>query len=401
MGSWNGIAMLAPLAPLLGQAGAWLIAALWLFRVVLAHRGLPTVPDLLEARYDQEPAGEPSLAVIVPACNEQPSIRACLQSLVDQDYRNLQVIAVDDRSTDRTGAMIDELAAQHPDRLLGLHIVDLPKQWLGKTHAMAVAARASDSDWFLFTDGDVLFRNDSLRRALAYAVATDADHLVLAPTTIIRRWDEAALLAFFQIFGLWVVRPWRVADPRSRDAIGIGAFNLVRRSAYQRIGGFESLRMAVVEDLGLGSRVKAAGLRQRMAFGRGLVQVHWAAGADGLIRTLTKNMFAAFNFQPARLFLACLWLAAFGVAPFVCVWRPRLWLPGLLAIAAMAYGYYLLKRRSGLPVAHVVLAPLAATALIYALQRSMWSTLRQGGIFWRGTFYSLRELRANQPGRPF
>src|SRR4029077_19456587 len=142
--------------------------------------------------------------------------------------------------------IIDTIASEHPDKLRALHVTELPPGWLGKTHAMAPGARPPPPDYLLFPDADVLFRADAIRRALAHAVATNADHLVTMPTTLIHRWDEAAILGFFQIFALCGARPWRVSNPESkRDALGIGAFNLLTRSAYLQIGGFETLRMEI------------------------------------------------------------------------------------------------------------------------------------------------------------
>ena len=251
---------------------------------------------------------------------------------------------------------------------------------LAADHALA---SLHPPDFLLFTDADVLFRPDALRRALAYAVESEADHLVLPPTTLIRRWDEAALLGLFQIFGLWAARPWRVADPKART------------SAYRRVGGFEALRMEIIEDLGLGRRVKAAGLRQRVAFGRGLVSVHWASGTRGLVNVVTKNIFSGFRFHASLLLGACGWLAVFNVLPFVALWFRPVTIPALVTIASMALGYVLLGRPSGISAWNVLLAPFAASAYIYALQRSMIVTLYQGGVLWRGTFYSLAELRKN------
>lgn len=373
------------------QVLAWLIAAAWIFRIAEGTRGLPTIPDLLLPQHDLTPTV--SVTVIVPARNEQAEIGNCLQSLLDQDYPHLQIVAVDDRSTDQTGAIMDSLGGS---RLRILHITELPPEWLGKTHAMAVAARDVTSDFILFTDGDILFRPDAIRRALANAVATEADHFVLVPTTIIRRWDEAALLAFFQIFGLWAARPWKVADPRAQqDAIGIGAFNLLRRTAYEQIGTFAALRMEIVEDLALARRVKRAGLRQRIAFGRGMVNVHWAAGVPGLINVMTKNIFSAFHYNPLLLLIGCSWLTVFCVAPFFAWVVPTLTLPALITMAAIAGGYRLMSRPSGLSPWNALLAPAAAATFIFALLRSMVTTLRQGGVIWRGTFYPLAALRRN------
>ncbi len=382
---------------LLVQVAAWLVAAAWVARTVEAIRGLPTVPDLLLLR-DEEIRGEqPPVAVIVPARNEERDIRACLRSLLAQDLPGLRIVAVNDRSTDQTGSAMDSLAAEHPGRLQVLHVTDLPAGWLGKTHAMALAAeRALDggADFLLFTDADILFREDALRRALALTVAEGADHLVVAPTTIIRRWDEAALLSFFQILGFWAVRPWKVADPRAlRDAIGVGAFNLLRASAYRHLGGFKALQMEIVEDLALGRAVKLAGLRQRFAFGRGLVRVHWASGVNGIVNVMTKNIFAATGYRIWLLLLGCLWLYGFCIQPFFAVWTHSLRAPAGVTLAAIAVTYAGLSRYSTLRFRNVVFAPFAAAVFLYALLRSMTTTLVQGGVLWRGTFYPLADLR--------
>ena len=381
---------------LAAQLAAWLVALMWLGKSFAATRGLPRIPDLLQPVNDISPAGAPSITVIVPARNEAADIAATLESLLSQDYPNLQIIAVNDRSTDQTGDLITALADQHPEQLRALHIAELPPGWLGKTHAMALAARQAPTDYLLFTDGDVLFRSDAIRLSLANAVATHADHLITIPTTIIKRWDEAAILAFFQIFGLWGARPWRIADPKAkRDALGIGAFNLLRREAYLEIGGFEALRMEIVEDLGLGRRIKRAGLAQRIAFGRGLVRVHWASGVNGLVNVMTKNLFSAFRFYVWLALLACLWLLVFCVAPVgLLFWSPTR-IPAVFTFAAILWAYRLLGRLSGLSSWNVFALPFSAIIFAFALLRSMFTTLKQGGVIWRGTFYPLGELRKN------
>jgi len=385
---------------------AWVVALLWVWRAAEFAMGLPHVPDLLAPEYDAAPTTGPSITVVVPALNEEAHIAACLESLIAQEYRSLRIIAVNDRSTDGTGAVMESLAAKYPDRLRVLHVTELPQGWLGKTHAMALAANESavdseagkGSDYLLFTDADVVFRPDALRRTMAFVVASAADHMVTVPTLVLKRWDETALLGFFQVCALWASRPWRVPDPKAkRDAVGVGAFNLLRRSAYEHVGGFEALRLEIVEDLGIARRIKRAGLAQRIAFGRGLVRVHWAAGAMGIVEVLTKNMFSAFGFRILLLLGACGWLMAFCVLPAVglaaAFWLPALLLPGLIALVEVAVAYRTVGRHSGISTWFAVLSPLAALLLIYTLLRSMFTTLRRGGVTWRGTFYSLAELR--------
>jgi GT2 family glycosyltransferase len=382
------------------QVLSWLIAASWAVKVVAAARGLPQVPNLLVPGYDRQPAGLPRITVIVPARNEAANIRACIDSLLAQDYAALHIIAVDDRSSDTTGIILDELAAARLSQLQAMRITHLPPNWLGKTHAMAAAAQLAietqQPDFLLFTDADILYRPDALRRALVEATRSEADHLVLMPTFLVRRWDEAVILGFFQILGLWGPRPWRVANPRAmRDAIGVGAFNMVRTTAYEALGGFEAQPMAILEDLTLGRRVKLASLRQRMAFGRGLVSVHWAAGALGVVGVMTKNIFSLFNFHASLLLVACLWMALFCLGPVAALAYAPTRLPGLLALAAVVAGYRLYSRRSGIAVWTAALFPFGALLFLYALVRSMAVTLARGGVTWRGTFYPLADLRRN------
>jgi hypothetical protein len=261
---------------------------------------------------------------------------------------------------------------------------------------MALAAHQAPTDYLLFTDADVLFHPTAIRLALANAVVTNADHLITVPTTIIHRWDEGAILGFFQTFSLWAARPWRIADPKAKhDVIGIGAFNLLRREAYLEIGGFESLRMEVIEDIGLGRRIKRAGLAQRIAFGRGLVSLHWASGVNGLISVMTKNLWAAFRFYISLALLGCLWLFAFCVAPAIGLFFAPTRIPAILTFAAIVYAYRLLNHHSGISTWNAFFFPFSALVFIFTLLRSMLITLKQGGILWRGTFYSLTELRKN------
>jgi glycosyltransferase involved in cell wall biosynthesis len=379
------------------QTLSWLLPVAWLFKFLETALGLPTVPNLLQSEYDRAPAGDPSLTVIVPARNEAANVGACLESLLAQDYANLRILAVDDRSTDETGAIMEALAAENPARLAVLHIAELPKGWLGKTHAMATAAKEAIAEnapaYLLFTDGDIHFAPTILRRALAQVTAQDADHFVVMPTTLARSPGEAMLLSFFQVMSLWGFRPWRAGRPGRRDAIGVGAFNLIRTSAYLQLGGFDAIAMEIVEDLTLGRRVKDAGLRQRVAFAPGAVAVHWASGIFGILHGLTKNLFAVFGFRPERLLTAAAGFGLICLAPFVLLATPGMRAQGALALAAVAGIYFLFRRISRISPWYAVLFPVSAALILYSMLRSMVVTLKNGGVEWRGTFYPLRELR--------
>ena len=219
------------------------------------------------------------------------------------DYSNYEIVAVNDRSTDGTGQIMDEVATADagegpaPHGLKVIHISELPAGWLGKTHAMWLAGQQATGDWLLFTDADVLFKPDSLRRAVAYAEAERADHVVLFPRMIMKRVGERMMIAFFQALFVFGHRPWKVADPKARDHMGVGAFNMVRRSVYDAVGTYRALRMEVLDDMKLGKVVKNAGFAQRNVSGEDLISLHWAKGAFGIVNNLTKNFFAVLSFQ--------------------------------------------------------------------------------------------------------
>jgi glycosyltransferase involved in cell wall biosynthesis len=379
---------------------AWLLAVAWLWKAVTAALGLPRIPNLLESKFDLAPGGDPAITVIVPARNEQDALPACLKSLIEQDYANLKILAVDDRSTDATGAIIDALAARYPDRLRALHVKTLPDNWLGKPHAMAMAARDAIAidrpDYLLFTDADVFFEPQAIRRSLADAVATDADHFVTFPTPLIKSIGEGMLLGYLGVMGLWATRPWKASDPKAmRDSIGIGAFNLLRTEAYENLGGFESLRMEILEDLMLARRVKLAGLRQRVAIAPGMVTLHWAAGAWGVVHVMTKNLFAVFRFRIALALAACAWLAVLCLGPIVFVVFRQTRFPAVLTLIAIAVLYRLSARHSKISPWYAMLFPAGAALFLYSLLQSALTTLRAGGVTWRGTFYPLNKLRKN------
>ena len=371
-----------------------LLALTWLWRGLEVAFGMRRVAELTEPRWDQHPSSR--VTVVVPAKDEAESIEQCLSSLLALEYENFEIVAIDDRSRDRTGEIMDRLAGQHPDRLKVIHVNEIPTQWLGKTHAMWKGAEAASSDWILFTDGDVLFRPDSLRRAVAYAEQTGADHLVLFPTLIMNDFGERMMLSSFQaMFSLWQ-RPWKVQDPKSRDYVGAGAFGLIRREAYQEIGTYESLRLEVLDDMMLGKAVKHHGLIQHCVFGRDLIRLRWAKGALGVVNNLTKNLFSLLQFNWPRALIAAFVLAVFNLGiPAGIVLAPGLTRIGfVIAFAIVASLYWGMSRRVDLSPGYFLLYPVAAALFIFAILRSTIVTLWQGGIVWRGTKYPLEQLRS-------
>jgi glycosyltransferase involved in cell wall biosynthesis len=411
------------------------LALIWLSRVIDAGLGVRRLADISEPEWDRKPLSTGNrVAIIVPARNEEDSIEQALHRLLALDYANYEVIAVNDRSTDQTGKIMDEVSVSSQNRLSSknrswddgrpqlalseaegstpdpstspadpsspdlkvVHITELPAGWMGKAHAMYTAAKsATDADWLLFTDADVMFRPDCLRRAMAYAEAENPDHLVVLPHVIMKQPGEKMMLSFFQVLFAFGHRPWKVADPKTKDHIGVGAFNLVRRSTYESVGTYERLRFEVVDDMKLGKVIKNAGFRQRVVFGDNLIEIRWARGARGVINNLTKNFFAVLSFQIWRALLACAAMAILNLLPFIGVLLAPGWARGpyALALGSMFLLYTGLWRQVEIRPWYFLLHPVSTVLFIYTMLRSMMFTLWQGGVEWRGTLYPLDELR--------
>jgi len=390
-----------------------ILALAWFSRIVDAAIGMPSVADISKPEWNRNPVaagGNPRVSLIVPARNEEDDIEQSLTRLLELDYDNYEVIAVNDRSTDRTGEIMERMAQgrnvlnphfSQRTREMGhpvlrvIHHQELPAGWLGKTHAMWTATNAAQGAWLLFTDADVQFKPDSVRRAMAYAEAEKADHVVLFPQMIMKRPGEYMMIAFFQTMFVFGHRPWKVADPKSRDHMGVGAFNLIRRSVYESVGTYEALRMEVLDDMKLGKVVKNGGFAQRNVFGGDLISIRWANGALGVVNNLTKNFFAVLSFQWPRTLISAFGLAFLNLMPFLGVWLTHGWerVPYAVALGSMFLIYLGMSIRSGVPAYYFLLHPVSTFLFIYTLLRSMFHALWNDGIIWRGTRYPLEELR--------
>jgi hypothetical protein len=380
-----------------------LLALIWLVPALQLALHFSEVADLTQPEWNPpRDTALPSLTIVVPARNEEAEIEAALRSLLQLNYPQYQVVAVDDRSTDQTGAIMERLAAEPSSagKLRVLHVRDLPSGWLGKVHAMWLGSQTSatqqtSSDWLLFTDADCVFHPDSLRRAMHYATKTSTDHLVLFPTAHMKTLGESMMIGFPQVMSSFAMRPWKVRDPKARDHIGVGAFNLLRRSAYDAIGTYEKLRLEVVDDLTLGETIKKAGLRQDVVFGRDLVSLRWAVGAAGVVANLEKNLFAFLKFRVSLVLAVCALTFFLCVFPFLGVILAHGWAKASFAaaVALIALVYTLSGRLMGTSALLFLTCPIAALVFEFAALQSAFLALRDGAITWRGTKYSLEELK--------
>lgn len=372
--------------PLVSLFAIWHVIGLFRHR-----RGAPRLADLPD---DAPAGGWPTLAVIFAARDEAQGVERATRSLLAQDYPGLQVIAVDDRSADGTGAILDQLAAVDA-RLRVRHVTELPAGWLGKNNALHVAAQSTDADWLLFTDADVVFAPGSLRRAIAEAIRTGAHHVTVIPQVPTEGPGERLFMSMFLLMFSFHAPHWRVHNPRTGTHLGIGAFNMVRASVYRAIGGFGGLRLTVDEDVRLGRVLKTAGFRTRVLLGGDTVSVRWQFGLGGMIRGMEKNFFAAADFRVVQAAAGGVALLVVGAAPHVGLFIGPWWSRAICAagVAAVCAIVAAAGRQNGMAWYYGLTMPVSAGLVVFSLVRSTWFTLLRGGVSWRKHHYPLAALR--------
>lgn len=380
---------------------AILTLSYWIAMSIESKRGLPLIQELpLTTKLKDEPF----VSIIVAAKEEEDSIEQTVQHLLAQDYDNMELIVINDRSNDQTGQKLEELKAWSANReklnkrIQVIHITHLPEGWLGKNHALYQGYLQAKGKYLLFTDADVLYGKNTLSSAIHYMRSKHLDHLTLAPAmTANSFWLRSFVHLFLFSFGLFM-KPWQAnRDDQRKEGMGIGAFNLITRSAYEQIGTHKRFALRPDDDLKLGREAKKAGLKQRILTGLQHLQVEWYPDLPSAIEGLEKNTFVGLHYR--------LWMvivAVFGqffalFFPFIAVW---LFYGDWKAILYL----FSLSIMIGLYIAHirkmttdwgyeVLVLPITVLIFIYTLLRSTYLTLKQGGIYWRGTFYSLQDLK--------
>ena len=339
----------------------------------------------------------PKVSVLIPARNEERNIREALQSVLQQDYPDLEFIVVNDRSTDRTGAILSEIAVADP-RLRVIEITELPSGWLGKNFALFRASEEARGELLLFMDADIVMDASAISRAVRYCSERHLDHLAIMPAVIMPGVLLRMFTSSFGIFFAAYARPWKAKDPKSKAYIGIGAFNMVRATAYRAAGTHRAIAMRPDDDMKLGKLLKRQGYRQEMVVGAPLLSVEWYASLREVIDGLMKNTFAGVEYSVSASIASGIVIFAMHVWPFVAllITHGLLWWLNLAIVLGLLVGIAASNRYHGLPSWYSIGHPLCSVLFVYILWKSTAITLWNDGIRWRGTHYPLALLKANK-----
>lgn len=354
---------------------------------------LPSLEKLREQQTRANAANSlnQKVSIVLAARDEAERVEQTIRRLLAQTGVSFEIIVVDDRSTDGTGAVLEKLARED-SRIRSVRVDVLPEGWLGKCHACHVGAQQASSEWILFTDADCWTKPDVVHRALCVAEIEQAQHVALTPgvapeTSPAMAWHLSFLLS---IVG-WIAA---VNRNRPRAYIGIGAFNLVSAKTYRAFGGYETLRLAVLDDVKLGLLVRRAGDRTRAFIGGDDVECHWGTSVRQMIKIMEKNYFAAVEYYTVAGIVAGLGgLLVWISVPIAAISGKTSAMLAMVAFLTLIIPTVILAQRLRWPIIGALMMPLVFPALAYAVLNSTLVTLRNRGIRWRGTFYSLEALR--------
>ena len=364
------------------------------------------------------PANAPLISVCVPARNEERNIRACVEAILAQDYPNFEIIVLEDRSTDRTGAILRDLSPGSdslPSKLKkhtpagrsSLQIVqgaDLPNGWAGKPHALFQAAQAARGEWLCFVDADTFLSPNTLSACYAKAVETKADMFTILTFQVMGSFWEKVVMPIVMSALSVGFSPRKVNDPSTRDAIANGQFILIKRSVYDAIGGHERVKDQIVEDKAISEQVKWNGHRLIVANGYSVARTRMYTSLPEMWEGWTKNIYLGLSDRPSLMLLGAFGAFILVVAAFVLPLWPLFGLylyfhgGGLFAIGVVLESVILwmmiLYTRARVAIGmgisgwYAVTTPLGAAMFAAMMLTSAWKVISGQGVTWKGRVYS-------------
>lgn len=356
------------------------------------RRGVPILAEL----HPPAPSAWPKLSIIVPARDEAGGIEAALRSKLALTYPDVEVIAVDDRSADETGAIIDRLAAEDP-RLTAVHVRELPEGWLGKLHALHQGLERATGEWVLLSDADVHLAPSAMSEVIAAAEAEAADMVAVFPKMhAVSPWVDSALssvLLFLSLGG----RVWSANDDRAPIGLGVGAFNLVRRRALVSTDALTVLKMEIADDAALGALIKSKGLRTRFYAGRERVHLVFMDSIGAMARSADKGGgMVGYDLWQALLFAPLPALLFVGLPTAGLFLGGTHALLGAATLLILTVAHVAISTHYAAPLQGAIFWPLGQILNGAIALRTGVRTFRHQGVYWRGTFYPRHLLEAGR-----
>jgi cellulose synthase/poly-beta-1,6-N-acetylglucosamine synthase-like glycosyltransferase len=385
-------------AILLSVSVAWmfLIKSMW-----VTFRDSPFLD-----KYNSKPHNTPKVSVILPARNEEMFIEKCINSLLDQDYKNYEIVAIDDMSDDNTVEMIKEIAKKNP-KVIHVQAAPKPEKWIGKNWACIEGFKASSGEMLLFTDADTVHTKKTISLAVDHLLSEELDALTVVPKMLCLDWWTKITLPVLSTFLHTRFSALRVNDPSKKTGYFFGSFFIIKRKTYESVGTHESVKSEIVEDGALGKKVKEQGFKLKMVRGEHLVEAVWARDRTTLWHALKRLMIPLYiqsSKMAIGIFFAVLFLlfVPFPVLVYSVLYANlSISFEVLLVVSLLASGLVYLgsildaKKGLGLGFSHALFAPLGSAVIVSGFASGILHAKKNNSVTWRGRTYSISETVQN------
>ncbi len=367
----------------------WSAALLWTFYCLKKQKPLKPVKGE-NADKANKPQPDTFVSILVPARNEAFRVLdKSIASIIDQTYDNFEVIVSNDRSTDATKKILEEYKSQS-SKIKIIDGAELPKGWLGKPYALQQALQRANGEWIITTDADIIFAPETLLTAVRYAEENNFDALTLAPKLILHSFWEILFMPVFGWFCILAMPFHRVNNPDRAESMGVGNFFMFRRKVLNKIGGFESVKSQVAEDLKLAEIVKKQQFKLRIDYAPELIETRMYTGFWEIWEGFTKNLFSGMKFSLPKTIFGIISIFLFGVIPFLLILvalvfgQLMLFLPLFFVyiIQTLIFAFLHLEWRGNL--LYALLTPFGLFIFLSILVNSTVKVLSGRGVTWKG-----------------
>jgi len=377
-----------------------LVTLMWVHRHYVLACSMTRDPHLEADLHAEPPPDTPLVSVIIPARNERGNIASCIESVLAQKYPNVEIIVADDRSTDGTPEIVEALKREHSNITL-VRVKELPAGWTGKCHALFQARKHARGEWLCFIDADTYLAPENLQQVLCECLVNQLDMYTFIPKQVCETFWEKLLQP--ALGGIFMVRFQlsRVNCPDSKAAFANGQYIFIRSETYDGVGGHETVRGRLLEDIALAHLVKNSGGKLRVAYGKDIISCRMYGTFGQLISGWRRILFAGFDGRTGRLARVLVMTALFSVLPFftllggavaLVAGGMRPWLMALVLFSAAAHtmvlgAFWRLRRVTDISPWLLVLYPVAGVISLGVIASAIRLSLSGNGIEWRGTLY--------------